>query len=294
MISLVVKTFEGIYVPLITPFLGGKFNRDSMAHIVEFLERKGVHGLIPCGSTGEFKLMSFEERKEVIEAVSDLRKRAKLVVGVTEVNTSMAKEMARHAREVGADGILLLPPYYYSFSDEEVLKHVQQVYSASDLPIILYNASLFTGRQIKVELVQKMYEEGMIVGIKETTYDFHHILQCISISRSFEVLVGLGELLLPGLVSGAKGSITAIANYAPEIPMWTYSSYKEGKIEDAVKWHRAMIRLSMEVNSKGIRGIKAAMLARGLPAGEPRTPFSPLPKPEVERIKKVVLEVLRG
>ncbi len=265
-----------------------------MAHIIEFLERKGVHGLIPCGSTGEFQMMNLDEKKEVIRAVSELRRRAKLIVGVTEINTDAAREMGKYSKEVGADGILLLPPHYYSFTFEEIERHVSEVYSASDLPIILYNASLFTRKEIPIELVSKLYEEGLIVGIKETTYDFKHILECCSISRSFEVLVGLGDLLLPGLVSGAKGSITAVANYAPEIPLWIYSSYKEGKIEDAVRWHREILKLSSEVNSKGIRGIKAAMLARGLPAGDPRPPFSSLGKEEFERIKKVISEVLRG
>jgi len=284
-----LSIFNGVFVAMVTPFIGDIINRDAIARLLEFYKIKRLQGVLVCGSTGEAHLMTKEEIKETIEAAVNFASgNLKVIAGIVRSSTREAIEIAKFSEDVGVDAILALTPYYYSYKEEGIFEHYRNLRRSVDIPLLLYNAPLFTGYNIKPELVAKMLNEGIIDGIKDTTTELDHLSHIIleNERKDAAIFVGTSLVFLPALAIGVSGSILASADYAPEVVLEVYENWTSGKLRDSHEAFKRLIALSKVVEIYGIPGIKAAMDIRGLPVGNPRSPLTELEENEKRLIRK--------
>ncbi len=282
--------FHGSIVALVTPFKNGKVDEKTLAHLVEFHIKSGTDGIVPVGTTGECPTLSHAEHQRVIEIVVKSAKRRVPVIGGTGSNsTEEAISLTRFAKKVGADGALMVTPYYNRPTQEGLYRHYEAVAKAVDIPIILYNVPGRTGVSLAPETVARLAKISTIVAIKEATGSMDqtsHILSLCDIT----VLSGDDSLTLPLLSIGAKGVISVIANIIPEAVSEMVDAYFAGNRERAEKLHYRMFPLcrALFIEANPIP-VKRAMKLLGLASDEIRLPLCPMAPPN----EKLLVQALR-
>ena len=175
-----MSKFRGAYVAIVTPFTDGKVNEEELVGLIEFQIAGGTHGIVPCGTTGESATMSHAEHHRVVElTIKTVAGRVPVVAGTGSNSTSESIELTRHAKAAGADGALLITPYYNKPSQEGLYQHFKAVAEAVDIPIILYNVPSRTSVNMLPETVARLAQIKNIVGIKEATGDLNQISEVI-------------------------------------------------------------------------------------------------------------------
>jgi 4-hydroxy-tetrahydrodipicolinate synthase len=222
---------KGIIPPLPTIVdARGALDRAGMAMLIERLIRSGVDGLLVLGSTGEFCHMSTAMRKEVAEfALEKVAGRLPVLVGAGTPGTAESIELGKHAAANGAQGILVVNPYYAHLSDEGLYRHYETIAESVGVPVLLYNFPAFTGQDLSADFVKRLALNcPNIIGMKDTIDNFGHtrqiILEVKAARPDFLVFAAFDEYLLPALLIGADGCIPASANFAPEICCGIYSA----------------------------------------------------------------------
>ena len=270
------KLFEGSGVAIITPFKDGKINYDAMGNLIEWHIENKTDAIIVCGTTGESATMSDEERKTTIKFVVDkVNKRIPVIAGSGSNNTAYSVELSKYCQEVGADGLLVVTPYYNKSTQDGLIKHFTTIAESVDIPIILYNVPGRTGVNIKPTTVEKLSKVKNIVAIKEASGD---ISQVAEISRlcgdEFAIYSGNDDQIVPILSLGGSGVISVLANVLPKETHDIVEKYLSGDIEEARKLQLSLNELVsslfIEVNPIPV---KAAMNLMGLEAGELRLPL---------------------
>ena len=270
------KLFEGSGVAIITPFKDGKINYDAMGNLIEWHIENKTDAIIVCGTTGESATMSDEERKTTIKFVVDkVNKRIPVIAGSGSNNTAYLVELCNYCHVVGADGLLVVTPYYNKSTQEGLIKHFTTIAESVDIPIILYNVPGRTGVNIKPTTVEKLSKVKNIVAIKEASGD---ISQVAEISRlcgdDFAIYSGNDDQIVPILSLGGSGVISVLANVLPKETHDIVEKYLSGDIEEARKLQLSLNELVsslfIEVNPIPV---KAAMNLMGLEAGELRLPL---------------------
>ena len=270
------KLFEGSGVAIITPFKDGKINYDAMGNLIEWHIENKTDAIIVCGTTGESATMSDEERKTTIKFVVDkVNKRIPVIAGSGSNNTAYSVELSKYCQEVGADGLLVVTPYYNKSTQDGLIKHFTTIAESVDIPIILYNVPGRTGVNIKPTTVEKLSKVKNIVAIKEASGD---ISQVAEISRlcgdDFAIYSGNDDQIVPILSLGGIGVISVLANVLPKETHDIVEKYLSGDIEEARKLQLSLNELVsslfIEVNPIPV---KAAMNLMGLEAGELRLPL---------------------
>ena len=270
------KLFEGSGVAIVTPFKDGKINYDAMGNLIEWHIENKTDAIIVCGTTGESATMSDEERKTTIKFVVDkVNKRIPVIAGSGSNNTAYSVELSKYCQEVGADGLLVVTPYYNKSTQDGLIKHFTTIAESVDLPIILYNVPGRTGVNIKPTTVEKLSKVKNIVAIKEASGD---ISQVAEISRlcgdDFAIYSGNDDQIVPILSLGGSGVISVLANVLPKETHDIVEKYLSGDIEEARKLQLSLNELVsslfIEVNPIPV---KAAMNLMGLEAGELRLPL---------------------
>ena len=270
------KLFEGSGVAIITPFKDGKINYDAMGNLIEWHIENKTDAIIVCGTTGESATMSDEERKTTIKFVVDkVNKRIPVIAGSGSNNTAYSVELSKYCQEVGADGLLVVTPYYNKSTQDGLIKHFTTIAESVDLPIILYNVPGRTGVNIKPTTVEKLSKVKNIVAIKEASGD---ISQVAEISRlcgdDFAIYSGNDDQIVPILSLGGSGVISVLANILPKETHDIVEKYLSGDVEEARKLQLSLNELVsslfIEVNPIPV---KAAMNLMGLEAGELRLPL---------------------
>ena len=271
---------EGVYVAMLTAFSGdGSINEKEMRRIVDFLVESGVHGLFPVSTVGEYIHMSEEEKVRLMEIVVD-QSGGKVCVtpGVGSTVPADAIRLARKAEELGCQGVVVPPPYFYPLSQEMIGKYFETIADEVDLPIILYNIPLFT-QPLSYDLVERLSRRKNIVAMKESSgsmVDFLHFMDKIRlVDEDMSFLTGREETLLPCLMMGGKGCMTATSGILPEIMVGIYNAWQEGNYAEARDLQfsvllviRAMFTLPFPL------GFKVAMATRGFEMGPPKQPLS--------------------
>jgi 4-hydroxy-tetrahydrodipicolinate synthase len=214
----------GIHVTTITPFNEKTLELDlpGLAENTRFLsESKGITGIVPLGTVGEFPSVSTDERKKVIETVLDsARGRKTIIAGVSHTNHVEVIELARHAKDCGADAVLIVPPtYYMKDTDEGLIHFLEVVASRADIGLVLYNLPQTARTNLTPSLMLRILDRvPSIVGLKDGTKDLSQLAESIKvIGKRIPVVVGAEELMYYGLVAGGKGATSSIANYAPDL-----------------------------------------------------------------------------
>ena len=205
---------EGIYVAMLTPFSAdGAINEEELQRIVEFQITSGVQGLFPISSVGESIHMSREEKIGMMEIVVDQsRGRVRVTPGVGSSLPAESIILARKAKELGCDGVVVAPPYFFQLSQENIEKYFETIADAVDIPIILYNIPLFT-QPLSYDVVKRLARRENVVGMKDSSgsmVDFLHFMDNIRIiGEDINILTGREETLFPCLMVGGKGCMTA-------------------------------------------------------------------------------------
>jgi 4-hydroxy-tetrahydrodipicolinate synthase len=265
--------FHGIIPPVITPITEkGTLDQLGMGKLIDFLVDSEVNGLLFLGSSGEFSQMSFEERKEAaLFAVNYVNGRVPVLIGTGSSSTREAILLSKHAEEIGADGVLVVNPYYWPLTEENLYKYYSQIAEAVNIPILLYNFPELTGQDLGPDFVLKLVDQySNIVGIKETIDKAGHIREMILKVKKkhpeFSVLSGYDDHLVNTLALGGDGGIPSSANFAPELTMGIYKAFQDKNLEEVMTLHQrlAYLPLLFKLDSPFTNVIKEAVRQMGL------------------------------
>ncbi len=271
----------GIIVPLVTPFDSDEsLNEAALRQIVDYLVERGVHGLFPCGSQGEFFALTLDEKKRVIDIVLEQNNgRAVVMPNTGAVSTRETVELSRHAEHAGADAISVITPFFIKPSPQELIEHLLCVADAVDLPVLGYNNPDRAGVNLSPAVASAVAKRASnFVGIKDSSGDLSNTLAYIEqIPPPFRTYMGRDTLIYAGLCYGCAGAVAATANVVPELVVGIYDAYVRG--DHALAWKRqrqlSPLRQAFALGSFPVV-VKEAMECIGLPAGPARRPIAPL------------------
>ena len=287
---------RGVLTALATPFAAdGSVDVARLRAVVDRSIDGGVHGVVACGSTGEFTALSGDERRLVVETVVDQAARRVPVIAQTgATSTAEAVALSRHAQSVGADVIMPVAPYYEPLSVEETLTYLRTVAGSVDIGVMIYNLPVATGVDLDPDTVGALAREvDNIRYIKNTTIDMAQSAALIhNHGDVLSTFVGWDTLLLPALVEGAAGVMAGTANVVPAELVAVYDAVQAGDLEEARRvWARVHPLLDAIMNEPFIAAVKAGMAAVGFPVGVPRAPVAELDPDAVARITKFAKEL---
>ncbi len=286
--------FEGVYTALVTPLSQGAVDEEALRALVEEQIEAGVHGLVPCGSTGESATLSHTEHHQVIEIViSAVRGRVAVIAGTGSNSTAEAVEITRHAKEAGADGALLISPYYNKPTQAGIVAHYRTIAEETGLPLVVYNIPGRTGSNILPATQAQLAEIDGIVGVKEASGDVVQMSQVIaSCPDDFSVLAGDDAMILPLMAVGGKGVISTSSNIVPTELVAIYDACVRSDYAEARRIHQGLLPLFdvlfCETNPIPI---KAAQEMRGRIGGEIRLPLLPMTAANRPRLESVLKEM---
>jgi 4-hydroxy-tetrahydrodipicolinate synthase len=286
--------FEGVSTALITPFRDGAVDESALAELVEYQIAAGVDGLVPCGSTGESATMSHAEHVRVIElVVAGSRGRVPVIAGTGSNNTREAVELTRHAKEAGADGALLISPYYNKPTQQGIVEHYAEIARATDFPLVVYNIPGRTASNMLPATIAQLAEIPQVVGVKEACGDLGQISEVIvRCPDDFAVLSGDDALTLPLIAVGGKGVISTSSNVAPAEMVELVRAAIGGDLARARAVHQRLLPLfdALFCETNPIP-VKAALAVAGRVGGEIRLPLTEITAPNRERLTLVMKEL---
>lgn len=286
-------SFTGCLTALITPIRGGEVDYRALADLVEAQIAGGVHGLVPCGSTGESATLSHEEHAEVVRAViAAAKRRVPVIAGTGSNSTAEAIRLTRAAEEAGADGALLISPYYNKPTQEGIFRHYAAVAEATRLPLLVYNIAGRTASNILPDTIARMSRVKNIVGVKEASGSLEQVLQILATAApGFAVYSGDDVLTLPIMAAGGAGVIAVTSNVAPRHMVDLTDALRAGDLVRArTRMHELlplMQALSLEVNPIPV---KTALALMGRCAEEFRLPLTCMTAANRARLETVLRE----
>jgi 4-hydroxy-tetrahydrodipicolinate synthase len=285
--------FEGSYVAIVTPFKNGKVDAAALKSLIEFHIENGTSGIVPCGTTGESATLVRAEHEEVIGiAVETCKGRVPVLAGTGSNATHEAIELTQSAEKLGADGALLITPYYNKPTQEGLYQHFTSVAKETKLPIVLYNVPSRTAINMLPVTVVRLAKIQNIVGIKEASGNLMQISEIIQACESdFSVISGEDALNWPILALGGKGFISVTANIVPDKFAQLYKAASEGDIETAKSLHYELLKLNdvMFVETNPIP-VKAALAIMGRIGSEFRLPLCSPSDDTLNKLKSVLKE----
>lgn len=211
--------FKGSMTALVTPFRNGRLDQNAFRALIDWQIESGVHGLVPVGTTGESPTLSHDEHKRAVEiCVEEARGRVPVIAGAGSNNTAEAVDLARHAELSGADGVLVVTPYYNKPSQEGLFRHFKAVNDAIGLPIVIYNIPPRSVVDMTTDTMRRLYELPNIVGVKDATGNLARVsLQRQAMGPDFIQLSGEDMTALAAMGAGGHGVISVTANVAPKL-----------------------------------------------------------------------------
>jgi 4-hydroxy-tetrahydrodipicolinate synthase len=274
-----VKGFrlEGVLPAVVTPFdKHEEFDEQAFRNLIDWLIERGITGIVPCGTTGEFSLMKQQERAKVIEVcVDQVNGRIPVIAGAGDTATKLVIEATRHAKDVGADAAIIVNPYYMKpKGGKGIYDHYLAVAEAVDLPIVLYNIPVATHQYIPWQVIEDLAEVDNIVGLKDSSGDLKYFMSVLEkVGDKIDVVVGWDEVVLPALAAGASGMILASANVIAPFWLDIYHKVEEGKLEEAREVQRRIQKFTRHIVATGALGPKICLNYMGIPVGKTRRPI---------------------
>lgn len=292
------KIFKGIIPPVSTIFnQQGQVDEKEMGLVIDFLIDSGVNGLFFLGTGGEFSQMSVEERKAVAEfAVSYTGGRVPVLIGTGSTSTREAISLSQHAQQIGADAVVVINPYYWALTEENLFAHYGDIARSVDLPILLYNFPNLTGQDLTPDFVSALVDQHPnIVGIKETIDSIGHIQEMILKVKTkhpdFAVFSGFDHHLLNTLQLGGDGTISASGNFAPHLSVGVYNAFINGDLEKAVTVNKqlSLLPLLYKIDSPFVNVVKEATKLCALDISTYVLPPSrPLSEEKIQQVKEIL------
>ncbi len=274
-----MERFHGALTALVTPFIDGKLDEKGLVDLIEFQIENGIHGIVPCGTTGESATLDFDEHKRVIDlTVKTVNGRVPVVAGTGANNTLEAIELTESAKDSGADAVLSVAPYYNKPSQEGLYLHFKTIAEAVDIPMVLYNVPGRTVIHILPETVARLAEVENIIGIKEACASLEQISDVIRFCpEDFILLSGDDFTSMPTTLIGGKGVISVISNVDPAGMARMIEAALNGNLQVANEEHYrlfTMMKLMFKSPSPGPAKKALEMIGR-IQDGSPRLPMTP-------------------
>ena len=271
--------FPGCLTALITPFRNGAVDTTALADLVEAQIAAGINGLVPCGSTGESATMSHDEHLTVVrEVIRVARKRVPVIAGTGSNATAEAIRLTRGAQELGADGALLISPYYNRPTQDGIVQHYAAIAEATRIPLIVYNIQGRTASNITTDTMARLAQIPRVVGVKEASGSMAQVLEVLErCGPDFAVWSGDDVVTLPLMASGGIGVISVASNVAPARMVELSDALRAGDLARARRVHASLMplfrHLFLEVNPIPV---KTALAIMGRCSDELRLPLTPM------------------
>ncbi len=287
----------GVFIPAVTPFLPetGEVDLAGLRHNLRRWAEHPVQGIVLAGTTGEAVLLDEAERITLVRAAAEvLPREILLTVGTGLESTRATIRLSRAVAEAGAQAVLVQPPAYYrgAMTPEALREHYQAVADASPVPVIVYQAPLrMSTLDLPTGLVAELSRHPNIAGVKDSRGKLELVGELVEKCREgFQVLVGSGAHLYPGMEVGAAGGIVAVANVAPGASGELYRAWKAGRSSEAGRLQQRIGPLHQDlVAGVGVGGVKAALDFLGYQGGDPRPPLRPLAANRRAEVRKILV-----
>jgi 4-hydroxy-tetrahydrodipicolinate synthase len=288
--------WQGIYPALLTPFTANDEIDYQLFQInLDAQLAAGVDGIIIGGSLGEASTLTSQEKAEFLSyCVKSVNGKVPVIINVAEQSTKVAIAMAQQAEELGADGIMLLPPLKYKADDEEVVTYFQAVASATKLPILIYNNPVDYGIKVSIAMFEQLMPYANIQAVKESTRDLANITNMINkFGNRFKILGGVDTISLECLMMGADGLVAGLVDAFPAETVAMYKLVKAKRYDEAVAIYRwFMPLLELDIHPKLVQYIKLAATAVGISSEYVRAPRLVIKGAERERVLKIINDAL--
>lgn len=288
--------FKGAGVAIITPFKNGKFDKEAYEKLIDFQIDNGTQALIVLGTTGEASTLSYEEREEVITtAINKNAKRVPIIVGTGSNSTDVAVKYTKQADELGADGILIVTPYYNKCTNKGMIAHFTAVANATKLPVIMYNVPGRTAVNIPPDVVVAMSKVENVIGVKEASGNISQVLEIKRlVPEDFMIYSGNDDQVIPVYACGGHGVISVASNAIPKEMQQMCEAFMNGDVAEALrlqlKYKKFIDLLFSEVNPIPV---KAALTEMNYIENELRLPLTPMEEANrnklVEEMRKLNL-----
>lgn len=287
--------FEGSIVAMITPFdQNNKIDEQGIEELVEFHVKNGTDGIVPCGTTGESPTLSHEEHKKVIEVtVKAVAGRVPVIAGTGSNSTEEAIDLTASAKELGADGVLLVMPYYNKPTQKGLYEHFKTIAEKVDIPGIIYNVPSRSGVNMLPSTLAELAELKNVVAVKEASGNLEQMAEVMYLcGKNITLLSGDDKILLPVLSIGGKGVISVVANIIPKEVSQMVKEFQKGNYQEAQDlFFKTIYPLSraMFYETNPIP-VKTAVRLMGLPAGNLRLPMIDMEDSHFQQLKKDLKE----
>lgn len=286
--------FKGSIVAIVTPFDNGKVSEQKLKELVEFQIKNGTSGIVPCGTTGESPTLSTQEHEKVIEVVIEAsKKRVPVIAGTGSNSTQEAVELSVHAEKAGADGLLLVSPYYNKPTQQGLYLHFKKIADSVKIPVVLYNIASRTGINIQPETIARLAGECKnIVGVKEASGSLEQMSRIKALcGGNFDLISGDDALTLPLLAIGGIGVISVVANIVPRDVADMIEAFNQGNIKKAQTLHYKLVSLvkAMFIETNPIP-VKTAMGLIGICQAGLRLPLCAMSPANLEKLKAALKE----
>lgn len=284
-----IKAFKGV-IPAVLTVFDKEENIDEvgMRQLVSFLIEKGVNGLYLTGSTGEGFTMTSEERKKVVEIVIDeTAGRVPVVVHVGAIGTKISIDLAKHAESVGADGISSVPPFYWKFNENQIIKYYEDIANSCSISMIVYNVPLVG--LLGMNAIKRLAKIENVKGIKYTALSQYEITQIKDeVGEEFLVYSGADEMAMSGLIAGADGIVGSFYNIMPELFINIYDAVKNKDLDEAQRLQKQAVEVIMYALQlpSFYAGMKVILKWMGINAGYCRRPFENLTEEDEVKFKE--------
>ncbi|MFC1658110.1 4-hydroxy-tetrahydrodipicolinate synthase [Candidatus Omnitrophota bacterium] len=284
--------FEGSIVAIVTPFKNGKVDEQKLKELVEFQIKNGTSGIVPCGTTGESPTLSTQEHERVIEIVIQAaKKRVPVIAGTGSNSTQEAIELSLHAQEAGADGLLLVSPYYNKPTQQGLYLHFKAIAQKVKVPIVLYNIASRTGINIEPRTIGRLSRDCKnIIAVKEASGNLDQMSQIKACCpEKFALISGDDSLTLPLLSIGGIGVISVVANIVPGDVAEMVKAFSQGDVKKAQSIHYKLLPLvkAMFVETNPIP-VKTAMGLLGLCLPDLRLPLCAISEENLKKLEKAL------
>jgi 4-hydroxy-tetrahydrodipicolinate synthase len=287
--------WHGSFAVIVTPFAeSGDVDESAYRRVVDLVIDAGCHGVISAGSTGEFFLMTNDERKRVFSiAVDQAAGRVPVLVGASATRTDDVVDLTRYASDAGCAGAMVLPPIYIGVDDGELLEFYRRVAGEGGLPIMLYNSPLAVSSTLTPRLVESLVKLDNVVAIKDSSLD---MLQVGDLLRycgdELRVFIGVESLLLPAVAMGAVGAVAMVPQVVGRMAVDLYETAAAGDIYRARELQKTVLRVYdlFKVGS-GYIAIKESMNMLGLPGGYSRPPMQPFTDEQRSQLREIFEDV---
>lgn len=271
--------FRGIMSAIVTPMHDNEdINTTALAMLVEHQITRGVEGFYCCGSSGEGPLLHLDERKQVLETIITSSKgRVPVISHIGAPRTQDAIELAKHAESVGASAVSLVPPYYYKYSNEAIIRYYQRILDETSLPVILYNIPQFTGVELDLETAKTLFSNEQTLGVKHTSHNLYTLERMVDKHPEKVFFNGFDEIFLSSLAAGTTATVGTTVNIQPELFLAVRHCFAKGDFFTAQKLQHQINDVVETMVNNGIFQSTKYLAGLGLDyLGPVREPFIPL------------------